>query len=94
MSFRSGVLTQGVERIIEQVVNPKILQVIKPKVDEVICSQLGLNLREWQAETARRKAEAMRQHQLQQQQKYQAAYNSIQPQQQQVVNSAGMFMSH
>nr|KAG5701622.1 hypothetical protein BaRGS_019311 [Batillaria attramentaria] len=36
-------LTQGVERIIEQVVNPKILQVIKPKIDEVVCAQLGLD---------------------------------------------------
>ncbi|KAK7489549.1 hypothetical protein BaRGS_00019183, partial [Batillaria attramentaria] len=78
---QSGMLTQGVERIIEQVVNPKILQVIKPKIDEVVCAQLGLDPREWQAETARRKAEAIRQHQLQQQQKIQAALSSIQQQQ-------------
>lgn len=83
-------LTQGVERIIDQVVNPKIFQVIKPKIDEIVCSQLRLDYREWQAETTRRKAEALRIHQLQQQQKIQAVVNSIQQkqQQQQAANSA------
>lgn len=36
-------LTNGVERVIEQLVNPKILHIIKPKIDEVICKQLGID---------------------------------------------------
>jgi hypothetical protein len=36
-------LTHGVERIIEQVINPKILQVIKPKIDDVVCEHLGID---------------------------------------------------
>lgn len=42
-NFRSGMLTNGVERVIEQLVNPKILHIIKPKIDEVICKQLGID---------------------------------------------------
>nr|XP_034328236.1 serine/arginine repetitive matrix protein 2 isoform X6 [Crassostrea gigas] len=40
---QSGMLTNGVERVIEQLVNPKILHIIKPKIDEVICKQLGID---------------------------------------------------
>lgn len=36
-------LTNGVERVIEQLVNPKIPHIIKPKIDEVICKQLGID---------------------------------------------------
>ena len=82
---RSGVLTQGVERIIEQVVNPKIFQVIKPKIDETVCSQLGIDMKEWQAENARRKAEILRQQEAAQkaaqQAKIQAAIKEIQQKQ-------------
>jgi hypothetical protein len=62
-------LTQGVERIIEQVVNPKVLQVIKPRVDEAVCETLGLSLKEWKEENARRKAELVKQQQALQQAK-------------------------
>lgn len=54
---QTDMLTQGVERIIEQVVNPKVLQVIKPRVDEAVCETLGLSLKEWKEENIRRKAE-------------------------------------
>ncbi|XP_056004885.1 serine/arginine repetitive matrix protein 2-like isoform X4 [Ostrea edulis] len=40
---QSGMLTNGVERVIEQLVNPKILHIIKPKIDEVICKHLGID---------------------------------------------------
>lgn len=41
---QSVMLSSGVERIIEQVVNPKILSVIKPKIDEAVCAYLGIDL--------------------------------------------------
>ena len=56
-------LNNGVKRIIEQVVNPKIMQSIKPKVDEIVCEHLGISLKERQ--------EKIRQKQLDQQQKQQ-----------------------
>jgi len=42
-------LANGVERVIEQVINPKILQVIKPKIDEVICQHMNIDPKERQA---------------------------------------------
>ena len=39
-------LNKGVERIVEQVVNPKIMQVIKPKIDEATCDYLCISLTE------------------------------------------------
>ncbi|GFO50242.1 biorientation of chromosomes in cell division protein 1-like protein [Plakobranchus ocellatus] len=53
----SGVMTIGVERIIEQVVNPKILLGIKPKIDEAVCEHLGIDLKARQEERQRRKQE-------------------------------------
>ncbi|KAL5021102.1 hypothetical protein ScPMuIL_000257 [Solemya velum] len=40
---QSGMLSNGVERVIEQVVNPKIFQAIKPQIDEVICQYLKID---------------------------------------------------
>lgn len=40
---QSGMLATGVERVIEQVVNPKIFHVIKPKIDEVACKHLNID---------------------------------------------------
>ncbi|XP_033757338.1 serine/arginine repetitive matrix protein 2-like [Pecten maximus] len=40
---QSGMLATGVERVIEQVVNPKIFHVIKPKIDEVACQHLNID---------------------------------------------------
>ncbi|XP_059179216.1 protein split ends-like isoform X2 [Physella acuta] len=53
----SGVMSIGVDRIIEQVVNPKILQGIKPKIDEAVCDHLGIDLKARQEEQHRRKQE-------------------------------------
>ncbi|CAL1526470.1 unnamed protein product [Lymnaea stagnalis] len=67
----SGVMSIGVDRIIEQVVNPKILLGIKPKIDEAVCDHLGIDLKARQEEQQRRKHEQQRlmvqQQQLQQQ---------------------------
>lgn len=40
--FRSGYLETGVERIVDQVVNPKINTVLLPKVEEIIYKYLGI----------------------------------------------------
>lgn len=39
---RSGFLESGVERIVDQVVNPKISSVFLPKVEEVVYRFLGI----------------------------------------------------
>lgn len=39
---RSGFLETGVERIVDQVVNPKINSIFLPKVEEVVYSYLGV----------------------------------------------------
>lgn len=59
--FRTGMLNKGVERIVEQIVNPKIMQLIKPKTDEVTCDVLGISLTEHQ--------NALKKKQLEQQEK-------------------------
>ncbi|XP_053391887.1 biorientation of chromosomes in cell division protein 1-like 1 [Mercenaria mercenaria] len=43
---QSGMLNKGVERIVEQTINPKIMQLIKPKTDEVTCEHLNISLTE------------------------------------------------
>lgn len=40
--FRSGFLETGVERIVDQVVNPKINSIFLPKVTEVVYKFLGI----------------------------------------------------
>ncbi|XP_014771912.1 nascent polypeptide-associated complex subunit alpha, muscle-specific form isoform X2 [Octopus bimaculoides] len=52
---QSGILASGVERIIEQVVNPKIFLVIKPRIDEVICEHLEIDFKERQEKLLRKK---------------------------------------
>lgn len=39
---RSGFLDIGVERIVDQVVNPKILTVFMPQVEDVVYKSLGI----------------------------------------------------
>ena len=41
--FRSRHMEEGVERIVEQVVNPKILSAIQPRVETIICNYLGID---------------------------------------------------
>ena len=62
-------LNNGVKRIIEQVVNPKIMQAIKPKVDEVVCEHFNISLKERQ--------EKAKQKQLEQQQKQQQQQENV-----------------
>lgn len=40
--FRSGFLETGVERIVDQVVNPKINTIFQPKVADVVYKYLGI----------------------------------------------------
>ncbi|KAH9524831.1 hypothetical protein Btru_027984, partial [Bulinus truncatus] len=56
----SGIMSIGVDRIIEQVVNPKILLGIKPRIDEAVCEHLGIDLKVRQEEQQRRKQEKQR----------------------------------
>uniref|UniRef100_A0A2C9JDF1 BOD1/SHG1 domain-containing protein n=1 Tax=Biomphalaria glabrata TaxID=6526 RepID=A0A2C9JDF1_BIOGL len=56
----SGIMSIGVDRIIEQVVNPKILLGIKPRIDEAVCEHLGIDLKSRQEEQQRRKQEKQR----------------------------------
>jgi hypothetical protein len=42
LSHRSGFLDIGVERIVDQVVNPKILTVFMPQVEDVVYKFLGI----------------------------------------------------
>ena len=42
MCYRSGFLETGVERIVDQVVNPKINTVFLPKVEDVVYRFLGI----------------------------------------------------
>lgn len=55
MNYRSGMLANGVQRVIEQVINPKILQVIKPQVDDVICKELGIDAEKRKADQEEKK---------------------------------------
>ena len=41
--FRSQMLANGVDMIIEQVVNPKIYSVFKPAIDSVVCEHLNID---------------------------------------------------
>ncbi|XP_041368350.1 serine/arginine repetitive matrix protein 2-like [Gigantopelta aegis] len=72
---QSGMLNQGVERIIDQVVNPKIFQVIKPKIDDAVCSFMGIELKQYQDQLQRRKVQQQNRQQVAQQ----AAQQALQP---------------
>ncbi len=41
IAFSSPMLSSGVDRIVEQVVNPKIHKVFKPQIDKVLDSLLN-----------------------------------------------------
>ena len=51
-------LASGVDRIIEQVVNPKIHTVFKAELDKAVCEYLGLDPQEWEAYQRRKEAAA------------------------------------
>ena len=43
-------LSSGVDRILEQVVKPKIHTVFKPRIDQVVCDYLGIDREEREAQ--------------------------------------------
>ena len=64
-------LTTGVERVVEQVVNPKIYKVFKAQLDRAVCEFLGMDYDAW-VEKLRQRDELKQQiHQLEQQKKHQ-----------------------
>ncbi|ESO06609.1 hypothetical protein HELRODRAFT_63946 [Helobdella robusta] len=40
-------LTAGIERVVDQVVKPKIFQSLKPQIDKVVCEHLNINYDAW-----------------------------------------------
>ena len=40
-------LSIGVDRVVDQVVNPKIEKDFKPQIDKIICEHLGLDYEQW-----------------------------------------------
>lgn len=42
-------LSSGVDRVVDQVVNPKIYTDFKPQIDRIVCDQLGLDYERWLA---------------------------------------------
>lgn len=36
-------MSSGIDRVVEQVVNPKIHRVFKPQIDRVVCEFLGID---------------------------------------------------
>lgn len=70
-------LMTGVDRVVEQVINPKVSNVFKPEVDRAICDYLGIDYDQWQKkkemreELLKRKAELEAEEAKQQQQQHQ-----------------------
>ena len=89
-STRSEMLGTGVDRIVEQVVNPKMFKVFKPQIDKVVCEALGLDYEAWLAEQRRREQwfeqERMRQQQLQYQQQQEQYNQNMAPPNMQGIN--------
>ena len=46
--YSSGMLLTGVDRIIEQVVNPKVHKDFKPVIERIICDHLGIDIKQRQ----------------------------------------------
>jgi len=40
-------LSAGVDRVVDQVINPKIISDFKPQIDRVICGYLGVDYDKW-----------------------------------------------
>ena len=41
-------LSAGVDRVVEQVINPKMHKDFKPQIDRAICAYLGIDWEQWQ----------------------------------------------
>jgi len=40
-------LSAGVDRVVDQVINPKVVRDFKPQIDRVICEYLGVDYDKW-----------------------------------------------
>jgi len=40
-------LSVGVDRVVDQVINPKVIEHFKPQIDRVICEHLGVDYDKW-----------------------------------------------
>lgn len=40
-------LTNGIDRVVEQVVKPKVMKSLKPQVDGVICEHMNIDYEQW-----------------------------------------------
>jgi len=40
-------LSAGVDRVVDQVINPKVVGDFKPQIDRVICEYLGVDYDKW-----------------------------------------------
>ena len=48
MSFSSlQMLSIGVDRVVDQVINTKVINDFKPQIDRVICEYLGVDYDKW-----------------------------------------------
>jgi hypothetical protein len=63
-------LSTGVDRVVEQVINPKIHKVFKDQLDRAVCDYLGINFDHWE-EKLRTRDELRQQIQHLEQQKQQ-----------------------
>ncbi|XP_064630152.1 microtubule-associated protein futsch-like [Lineus longissimus] len=93
---QSGMLASGVDRVIDQVVQPKIYKVFKPEIDKVMCEVLGLDPKQREENEKKRQdllvkyqqqqsflqknAQKIQQQGFQQQQFFQGTAGAIRPQ--------------
>ena len=61
MSGRSLMMANGIDRVVEQVVNPKIYRVFKPQIDRVVCEFLGIDPDERERQLKQKEEEQRRQ---------------------------------
>ena len=54
-------MSSGIDRVVEQVVNPKIHRVFKPQIDRVVCEFLGIDPDERERQLKLRDEEQRRQ---------------------------------
>ena len=45
--FSLQMLSVGVDRVVDQVINQKVIQEFKPQIDRVICEYLGVDYNNW-----------------------------------------------
>jgi len=45
--FSLQMLSVGVDRVVDQVINPKVIKDFKPQIDRVICEYLDVDYDKW-----------------------------------------------